>query len=336
MHRGMLRVQVGLDSGFYAYPLVDPAIVGDVNGDGVINGPDATDLLLKTVYPPSWTGMPGFLSLGYPYGTVLIPAGPDPTVEIGEAGTVAEGGETVSTAIRITDSAAGADGRFHHHLRRQPTGAPDADVTLSPYLAGQGWSMAEHVEQATGTVHVALLGNVLPAGTPELLDLTFHVAAATPCPGLSLDIAVALNGRLSDDDAGRWQHHRRCREYGDLAGFSGIGGFCGGQLDSSSSGFRIGGSRRVRSRLVAGRGVPGSGACSCRGNSGPEQRQSAGVHASSGRRRRAVGEAYRLPGRGSGDPGLDSVNLAAAQDDMNDVLASRLDHVPSASRSPLG
>ena len=30
-----------------------------------------------------------------------------PTVEIGEAGTVAEGGETVSTAIRITDSGPG-------------------------------------------------------------------------------------------------------------------------------------------------------------------------------------------------------------------------------------
>ncbi len=36
------RVVVGLDTGFYAYPLTDPMIIADTTGDGTLSGQDAS------------------------------------------------------------------------------------------------------------------------------------------------------------------------------------------------------------------------------------------------------------------------------------------------------
>jgi hypothetical protein len=43
----VLRVVAGLDSGFAAYPLVDPVIIGDVTGNGSLSSLDATRILQK-------------------------------------------------------------------------------------------------------------------------------------------------------------------------------------------------------------------------------------------------------------------------------------------------
>lgn len=45
----VLRVAVGLDSGFAAYPTVDPVVVADVTGNGTLSALDGTRVLQKVV-----------------------------------------------------------------------------------------------------------------------------------------------------------------------------------------------------------------------------------------------------------------------------------------------
>ncbi len=59
------RVAVGLDSGFQAYPTIDPVIVGDVTGNGVLSGLDAQRIARESVGldPPEIPPLPQTLRL---------------------------------------------------------------------------------------------------------------------------------------------------------------------------------------------------------------------------------------------------------------------------------
>jgi len=45
----ILRVATGLDSGFAAFPRIDPVVIGDITGNGVLSSLDATRLLQEVV-----------------------------------------------------------------------------------------------------------------------------------------------------------------------------------------------------------------------------------------------------------------------------------------------
>jgi hypothetical protein len=179
------RVVVHLDTGFYAMRTTDPVIVGDLTGDGGLSGLDASYAAQQAVHLP----------------VPEIPADPSVaptrmTVQIGDLGATGHPGDTVPTAIRITDSAAGlktANFTFTYDTSR--LALLDSDVALSPYLAGLGgWRMTEHVDSASGTVSLALRGaSALPAGTPDLVSLTFEVLSAAPAGTAKLLITGALN-----------------------------------------------------------------------------------------------------------------------------------------------
>ncbi len=307
------RVAAGYDTGFYAYPLTDPAIAGDVNGDGVIGGADASDVLQRYIYPANWTGVPEIPSKGYPFGTMMIPAGVDPTVQIGEVGTIAQGGQTVATSVGITDNAAGvqsADFTVSYDTSRLELS--DADVALSRYLAAQGWSMAEHVDQATGTVYVALLGKVLPAGTPDLLDLAFHVRDGAQPGTASLGVAGTLNegyltmtpvdGSIIVNAANNATSQVSTAQAGPAAG-----------LDGSA----------VDLLLAAGyqEGATPALATATRAPSDADLPGTAGVDAGGTQSVNLIDSQVL----GAAIQGLEALRLGAVQDDLSSILGSRLD-----------
>ena len=66
------RVSVGLDTGFDAFDLTDPVVIGDVTGNGTLSGMDASYVARKSVYlpQPKIPDLPGTLP---PFGSQAAP-----------------------------------------------------------------------------------------------------------------------------------------------------------------------------------------------------------------------------------------------------------------------
>ena len=94
------RVVVGLDSGFYEYPLTDPLIVGDVSGDASLSGLDASYSLQASVGET----VPQIPTV--PNTPPTSRAGVDPTVAI-PAGLIGVRGQTVDSTAAFTTDATG-------------------------------------------------------------------------------------------------------------------------------------------------------------------------------------------------------------------------------------
>ena len=84
------RVSVGLDRGFAAFRMKDPAIVADATGNGALSGLDAAYVARKSV------GLPQEQIPDLP-GTMLqiVPGGVDPIVAVGVKDSASPGGEVV-------------------------------------------------------------------------------------------------------------------------------------------------------------------------------------------------------------------------------------------------
>jgi hypothetical protein len=193
------RIPANLDSGFYSAPLTDPVILADVSGDGQVDSQDANDMLITAVTSHGLIGRQGAV-LQIP-AVEFVPSAPgdfasvDPTVQIGSAGTVAQPGDTVPTSVRITDDPQGLEAAsLTISYDTQSLSLADQDVTLGQGLAGKGWVMSENVNDAAGTVSVSMSGQPLIGGTPELLDLAFHVRSDAAAGTAPLAIAGSLSG----------------------------------------------------------------------------------------------------------------------------------------------
>jgi hypothetical protein len=183
------RNTVYLDDGFDFAPLTDPVIVGGVTGLGFLSGLDASFAAQKGVF----LDVPQIPDCGSPpavYATV------DPTVQIGAKGMVAKPGDTVHAVMQIKDSSEGVlAGRFTVKYDTRLLDLSAADVRLSTYLSNLGWGMAKNVDDAKGTAWLTVYGTVpLPAGTPQLVDLAFHVPAKSAGGTSPLNLTGALNG----------------------------------------------------------------------------------------------------------------------------------------------
>jgi hypothetical protein len=201
------RVAAAADSGFAAYPVLDPAIVGDITGDGRVTAADATALnlyLAGTSVPqvPTWPGVPSNL-----------PAGPDPALGIPTDLSGSPGG-TVLVPVLIDDPhPAGSRGLTQAvlalHYDPAVFSVSAADIHLGDVPgAGSGWTLQAVVEPLTGQIGIILFSAtpITSARGGSLVTITFHVrpgarAGATP---VNLVAEVAINGRvlhtaLSDD-----------------------------------------------------------------------------------------------------------------------------------------
>lgn len=188
------RVIANLDTGFDAYDMVDPAIVADLDGNGVLQTQDSSWLAQKAVNAglrPEVPNIPGI---------VVIPgAGPDPTIDVADNVHVTPGG-TVVVPLSITDSAAGLRG-FSVTVSYDPTklslaaGLDSADVSLgSLFTSVGGWSLTSYVDQSAGKVNLFFSRiESLIGGTGTFANLNF-----TAAPSFTGFTTISTSGQATD------------------------------------------------------------------------------------------------------------------------------------------
>jgi carbonic anhydrase/acetyltransferase-like protein (isoleucine patch superfamily) len=181
----VLRVSTQRDTGFAAYPLVDPVIIADASGNGELSALDATRILQVSVGldRPEIPRLPGIIE-------ARAVAGPDPVVSIA-TDLAGRPGELLAVPIRI-DEASGLES-VDLELRYDPEAIEVIAVKKGALTAGG--TMVTVIDPAAGTVAVALaLIEPLGPGGGALLDLELRIAAGARPGPTALDLArVSLN-----------------------------------------------------------------------------------------------------------------------------------------------
>jgi hypothetical protein len=198
------------NSGFTAYGLLDPAIIGAfVPGNLVAVGPaDVTALFSKAAHLP----VPSLPAIPASVTTVNV-NGADPTLSL--VGAINANG-IVSVAVMLDDPhPVGSTGMTEAHLALtyDPSvlSVSAADITLGS-IPGAGWRITSEVNAATGTIGINLFNL---EGTPitatqagSLVNIEFHILPGAPVTATSVQLAsqVTANGRRFvtevDDDQG--------------------------------------------------------------------------------------------------------------------------------------
>ncbi len=181
------RVFSTLDSGFDAYPLVDPVIIGDASGDGAISGLDPSFVAQESV------GLTRPEIPDLPAGITLVGGGVDPTFSI-PTGVIGNRGGIVTVPVNLA-SASGLLGftfaADYLGTALQLTGA--GSITLGSLLPG--WSIVSNANDLSGHAMVTLFNTSASAsGAGTVANLNFLVSASTS-PGLK---AVHLSGPAND------------------------------------------------------------------------------------------------------------------------------------------
>jgi hypothetical protein len=187
------RVNVGLDSGFGAYPGIDPVIVGDLNGNGQLSSLD-----VNRFYQ---------FALGQPRTEIpAVPEGGRPAVEVSAVrdlrlGTdlAAAPGQLVTVPVTV-DSAQGLDG-----VRVRVVYDPAAlqYVQTRPAMTADfQWRLVRDrtVEGGLRTIEIDLARlEPLAGGAGNLLELEFRVQAGAAAGTTHVDLQMVSldDGRLA-------------------------------------------------------------------------------------------------------------------------------------------
>lgn len=118
------------------------------------------------------------------------------TVQVGEVGLVGVRGGTVSTIVRITDSAAGLESaNLRIKYNTSLLDLSEADFAISAYLAAQNWSGFAGVNDGLGYTDLTVFtnGDPIAAGTPDLCTLTFHIPELAPAGTSLLTISMSVS-----------------------------------------------------------------------------------------------------------------------------------------------
>ena len=196
----LLNVSSGADAGFASFPTLDPAILGDLNGNGVIDSGDAVQLNQRN----SAGSNPAFVP-HYPGAPSNTQSGPDPTLSIpGVLSVSAEG--TVLVPVNIDDAKpTGSSGMMVAQLalRYDPT-----EFTVSPQdvqlgnvpAAGTGWQLQAVVDEATGTIGITLASRTpidnSTGGSLATITLQEKSTAAPGATAVELVASVTANGQV--------------------------------------------------------------------------------------------------------------------------------------------
>ena len=196
------RALLGTDTGFAAYPLLDPVVVADTDGAGFIPADAALQANEAGVgYPTADLPIPPI-----PSGVVFQPIANnvDPTLSIPSYLQVGPDG-TVRVPVNIDDAhPAGSSGLIEAHLALRYN--PDlftvsaADVHLGTVLAGgNDWTMAVNIDQATGEIGIALSSTtpISTSGGGSLVTIDFHSVGRIAYP---LDIALVAAANPNGQD----------------------------------------------------------------------------------------------------------------------------------------
>ncbi len=179
------RVVVRLDSGFSAYPLLDPVILGDTSGNGKFNSLDV-QRLQQQVLGLSQTSIPPLPTPALP---LQVFSGADPVLWIGTA--VAEAGATVVVPIEVDQMAVIESVQL-------TVGYSSELLTLVAIrkvgVAADFQFGAEQRSPGTITIDVSRHGPVAGSGPARLFELEFKVSSEAPIGDVPIDLQwAALN-----------------------------------------------------------------------------------------------------------------------------------------------
>ena len=191
------RVQTNTDTGFAAYPTVDPILIGGVDGNPNITTGDAT---LINEYASG--GLVGRIP-ATPQGLSLVTTGADPSLSIPTDLTAAAGG-TVVVPVNIDDAhPVGSTGLTEAELALTYNPASfsvtAADVSLGTVPgSGSGWQLTAVVNEATGEIGIDLYSTtpISAAAGGSLVTIDFHAlsGAAGGATTINLVPSVAIAG----------------------------------------------------------------------------------------------------------------------------------------------
>jgi uncharacterized repeat protein (TIGR03803 family) len=194
------RVALQIDSGFTAYPLVDPVIVADTDGSGFIpaDAPlqeNEAGVGFSTANLPNPPTPPGA-------NTTPISNNVDPSLSLPSTLTVGPGG-LLTVPVNLDDAhPAGSTGLIEAHLAL--TYNPSlftvsaADVHLGSLLQGGGWSLTPTIDSAAGQVAVALSSSTPIANAIDgsLVTIDFHQLVGRVSSSINLVASVNINGQV--------------------------------------------------------------------------------------------------------------------------------------------
>ena len=185
------RVAAELDGGFDAHPLIDPRIIADITGDGRTTGLDAARVAYRALdggdpsIPPQPTSD---VAPGDPIEAATI------SMPTGIAGAR---GQVVVVPINISNAAGLQAADLVITYDTTALDLTSGGVSLGALL-GSGWGFAANVNDAAGTVTIALYssGDPLAGGTGSLINLAFSVPANAPAGLTALGLNALLNEGL--------------------------------------------------------------------------------------------------------------------------------------------
>jgi subtilisin family serine protease len=190
----LARVASAADSGFAAFPVLDPVLVGDISGDGRVT---ATDGGLLNNY---LSGNPVVQLPPYPGPPSNNPSGPDPALSIPTDLRVGPDG-TVIVPVNLDDPRpAGSTGLTQAVLALTydpavfSVSATDIHLGTVP-LAGAGWTLQSRVDAWTGQIGI-LLVSAMPirsATGGSLVTITFHVRPGARGGTTPINLAAQVN-----------------------------------------------------------------------------------------------------------------------------------------------
>jgi hypothetical protein len=195
------RVSLQTDTGFTAFPLVDPVIVADTDGSGFIPADAALQANEAGVGFPTAT----LANPPIPAGANITPIGNnvDPTVSLPTNLQVGANG-TVTVPVNIDDAhPEGSTGliRADLALTYNPSlfTVSAADVHAGSVLSGGNWSVVPTIDQATGQIGIALSSStpISAAIGGSLVTIDFHqTGTGSGTAAFQLVASVNPNGQM--------------------------------------------------------------------------------------------------------------------------------------------
>jgi hypothetical protein len=169
-------VAQGKATGFAAYQLLDPAIVGDVAGDISVDAGAVSDLAAFTVHLPT----PVIPAI--PTGLIITPVGADPTLSLAGGLEATDGIMSVHVMLDQPHPA-GSTGMMEAilALTYDPSvlSVSASDITLGSIPNnGTGWQLTSAVDPATGQIAIQLFSTtpITATETGSLVSIAFHVS----------------------------------------------------------------------------------------------------------------------------------------------------------------
>jgi autotransporter-associated beta strand protein len=195
------RAVLQTDSGFVAYPLVDPTIVGDTDGSGFIPADAALQVNEAGVgFPTANLPVPPIPS-GVNFVTVANNV--DPSVTLPRQLFIGPDG-TVTVPVNLVDAhPAGSTGLIEAHLALtydpNTFAVSAADVHLGSLLVGGAWTVLPTIDPTTGQIGIALSSStpITAAVGGSLVTIDFHrVGPISQASAIALMGSVNPNGQL--------------------------------------------------------------------------------------------------------------------------------------------